>query len=425
MSPLVVLLSTIMSSPAQAFCGTYVGGAGGTPTNQTSHVVMVRQGNRTTLTLAGDAQGVAPSFGMMVPVPGEVAHAELLDDLGLIARVDGYAGPRLVSYSCEELHGDGPSGALGGQQAVCGMAAEFARQELRSAILEGADGVLGDLMPASGRYEVDVLTPSSVSELGEWAGQRGWAMDEEAQQRMAPHIDRGGVVVTVSIALDQIRSGSVLLNPLQFAYTSEAMVVPVRLGAIGAVGIQDVVITVITDMADGAVGIANHPEFSVESECMWRDDGPSFDGFYEAQLAEGHDETGAGVAWTTEYVWAPAKCDPCPDEGPLAEDTLRSLGYEGAPGEAVLTRLRVRLDPQRVRDDLVLYPSGRVYQQQQRYILHDASLESDFPVCGEGWMPDPGSCDAPSSATPSPAGTPLLPLGGLLAGLGALLRRRC
>jgi hypothetical protein len=423
MSPLALLAASLFSSPVQAFCGTYVGGTGGAPTNQTSHVVMVRQGQRTTLTMAGDARGVSPSFGMMVPVPGEVSKAELLDDLDLVERVDSYAGPRLVSYSCEELHGFGASGG-GGQQAVCGMVASMAKDQLRSAILAEANGLLGDLVPGMGSYEVDVLAPSSVADLDDWAGLRGWSMDPEARALMAPHIDRGGGVVTVGVDLDEARFGGVMLKPLQIAYESDAMVVPVKLGAVGASGTQDLVITVITDMADGAVGIANHDEFAVETECMWRDEGPSFDAFYEDQITEGYQQGGDGVAWTTEYVWAPAKCDPCTDEGPLEEEVLRELGYDGNPGEAVLTRLRVRMDPERVQDDLVLYASGMSFQQQQRFILHDASLESDFPICGEGWAPDPGTCDDAAPVAPSPAGLPLLPLGGLVAGLGAMFRRR-
>ena len=424
MSPLALLAASLFSPPAQAFCGTYVGGADGAPTNQASHVVMVRQGRRTTLTMAGDARGLSPSFGMVVPVPGEVSKAELLDDLRLVERVDRYAGPRLVSYSCEELHGFGAGSGGSGQQAVCGMVAQLATDKLRSAILAEAHGLLGELVPGLGSYEVDVLAPSSVADLDDWAGTRGWSIDPDARALMAPHIDRGGGVVTVGVDLEEARYGGVLLKPLQIAYESDAMVVPVKLGAVGATGTQDLVITVITDMADGAVGISNHDEFAVESECMWRDEGPSFDAFYEDQLAEGWREGGDGVAWTTEYVWAPAKCDPCPDEGPLEEETLRELGYDGNPGEAVLTRLRVRMDPERVRDDLVLYASGMTGQQQQRYILHDASLEADFPICGEGWAPDPGSCDDVEPFAPAPAGLPLLPLGGLVAALGAVFRRR-
>ena len=423
MSPLLLLAASLVPSPAAAYCGTNVGGTGGTPTNEASHVVMVREGRQTTLTMAGDAHGVSPSFGMMVPVPGEVSRAELLEDMDLVRRVDQYAGPRLVSYSCEELHGFGMGGG-GGAQSVCGMVTTLAADELRSAILAEARGLLGDLVPGLGSYEVDVLAPSSVAELDDWAGTRGWTMDPGARALMAPHIDRGGRVVTVGVDLDEARHGGVLLRPLQIAYEADAMVVPVKLGAVGATGTQDLVITVISDVMDGAIGIANHDEFPVESECMWRDEGAPFGAFYEDQIALGYEESGEGVGWTTEYVWAPTDCDPCPEEGPLEEEVLRELGYEGEPGRAMLTRLRVRMDPERVQDDLVLYASGMGSQRQRRYILHDASLESDFPICGEGWAPDPGTCDDAAPAAPTPAGLPLLPLGGLVAGLGAIFRRR-
>ena len=39
------------------------------------------------------------------------------------------------------------------------------------------------------------------------------------------------------------------------------------------------------------------------------------------------------------------------------------------------------------------WPTHQQHRHQQRYILYNESLESDFPVCGEGYRDNPGTCE--------------------------------
>lgn len=415
--PLPPLLLALLTPAAHAFCGTYVGPAGAALTNQTSTMVVVREGARTTVTMAGDAAGDAAAFGMLVPVPGEVRDARLLDDLSLLDRVDRYAGPRLVSYTCDDLERQGVGAA------ACGAVTDRVRAMATAAALDTARGALGTLPLAQGGATLDVLGPGAVDA---WVADRGWELDPAARRLLEASLSDTSRLLAVSVDLDQGLASGQWLKPLQFSYDSDSLSLPIELGALHSPGIQDVVVHVITGPGQGAVAISNLPEFEVESECLVREEGGwgvGLDDFYADAVDDAFEHAGGEAAWTTEYTWAPAKCDPCPDEGPLDVEVLRDLGYEGDPTQATLTRLRARFRPDAARGGLALYESGLTGTLQRRYIQHRPELESSFPICGEGWAPDPGEC-AVDTGAPAPAGLPALPGVALLALAGAATRRR-
>jgi hypothetical protein len=364
---------------------------------------------------------------MLVPVPGDVEDVEVLEDLTLIDRVDRYAGPRLVSLTCEDLAGaTGLGGASASTSFGCSGVARSIQDQLLREILDQVSGQLGlDLSFGAGDYDIEVLAPGPVEELGVWAAANGWALDPDAAGILARQVRHDTKYLAVKVDLDDgLPVGRQMLKPIRFSYHSDSFSLPIELGAAHAEEVQDVVLHVITDSWDGQVGVSNYPEFDVEAECLFRDEFEDFTEFYARQIKQGYHAVGGEAAWTTEYVWAPAKCDPCPEEGPLDEETLRAVGYEGDVGQATLTRIRARFHPEFVRGDLALYGSGLAGQQQLRYVLHDPALESDFPVCEEGWSLEPGSCDD-EPVDPMPAGGgPALPAGALAVALLTALRRK-
>ena len=52
-----------------SFCGFYVSKADGTLKNKTSQVILVRDGNKTVITMYNDFKGDPKDFAMVVPVP--------------------------------------------------------------------------------------------------------------------------------------------------------------------------------------------------------------------------------------------------------------------------------------------------------------------------------------------------------------------
>ena len=83
-----------LSSPAQAFCGFYVGKADTGLFNQASKVVLVRDGDRTVITMANDYRGEASVFAMVIPVPTPIERDQIhVAEPALIEHLDAYTAP--------------------------------------------------------------------------------------------------------------------------------------------------------------------------------------------------------------------------------------------------------------------------------------------------------------------------------------------
>ncbi len=415
------VLSMAMPTSADAFCGAYLGSAEAPLTNTTSTVVYVRQGNRNTITMANDIRGGMQSFTMLIPVPGSVTAEDVrVVEPGVVSRVETYAAPRLVEYTCDDLHGTGDL-----DKAVCGCVTDAIRDLAASAALDFLPGLLDQLDVGFGRYEVSTLGAESRDAFDAWAAAEGLFVPPGAADLFEDYLESGASFVSVKVDLDSVMSGGVLLKPIQFSYESDAMSLPIQLGTINAGGAQDVILHVITD-SGGPVGISNYSEFTVEGDCMFDDSGVgSFSTFYDDQYSEAWEDNGGEAGWLAEYVWAPSACDPCTGGGPLSESALNDVGFVGDPNNAVITRLHMRYNPSAVSGDLMLYDMGRhgFAQHQQRYILYKPALESDFPICGEGFAENPGSCEDDSGGAPTYIGS-VVPVGFLIALGGVAVGRR-
>src|SRR5687767_886610 len=97
----VALLTMVAwSAPTlMAFCGFYVAKADTKIFNQASQVVLVRDGNRTVLTMVNDFQGSMKEFALVVPVPTFLKREQIhVGDKALVDHLDAYSAPRLVEY---------------------------------------------------------------------------------------------------------------------------------------------------------------------------------------------------------------------------------------------------------------------------------------------------------------------------------------
>ncbi|MEO1363198.1 MAG: DUF2330 domain-containing protein [Pseudomonadota bacterium] len=88
---------------ADAFCGFYVAKADGSLYNQSSKVVFVRDGRKSTITMSSDYRGAASDFAMIVPTP-RVLRRDKIDtvDAEIVTHLDSYTAPRLVEYFDED-----------------------------------------------------------------------------------------------------------------------------------------------------------------------------------------------------------------------------------------------------------------------------------------------------------------------------------
>src|SRR5438093_3997882 len=98
LSPVLLLwaLSTLWPPAAHSFCGFYVASGDAKLFNHASQVVLVRDQDRTVLTMANDFKGEPKEFAIVVPVPTVLEKGQIhVGDRALIDHLDAYSAPRL------------------------------------------------------------------------------------------------------------------------------------------------------------------------------------------------------------------------------------------------------------------------------------------------------------------------------------------
>ena len=400
---------------AHAFCGTYVAGADSTIYNRASAVALVRQDGRTTLSMANDVQGDFADFALVVPVPTVLTEDDIhVLDGALFDALDRYSQPRLVEYLCEDFEeADADSDTDSDSDTDTDLDTDSVNVE--------AEYIVGE-------YEVVILSAQQSEGLVQWLNTNGYAVPETSTALLAEYLDGGSYFFAAKVGTGAgVRPGDTL-SPLQVSYESEVFVLPIRLGTLNSEGVQDLVIYALNEADDGALGIMNYPEVSVEDNCM----APPSSDFSElvAGLFDDAYASKEGAVWAREYSWGEGKCDPCSGTPPAPVD-FATLGYDlDEGGSPHFTRLHVRYTPEEAHSDLGLYATGRSYIDQLWYVQYNPYLQDRWPICGQGWLDDPQTCDdldppaarSPTSRCASGPGPAALWLAGLL--LAATLRPR-
>ncbi|HJN72697.1 MAG TPA: DUF2330 domain-containing protein [Myxococcota bacterium] len=491
----ISLVLAALSPRAEAFCGTYIGQAGADLTNSASQLAIARQNGRTTLTMVNDYEGELSDFAFVIPVPSDLQPEDVrVVETHLVRTVEVYSGPRLVQYECADYGGwerietkstKGhtplfalPFATLGGcsdstmansDMGMGGSVAAVPSDEADSAVTVEAEF-------AAGEYEFVLVSADDGEGLMSWLDANGYSVGEHAEEVLGSYIASGSSFLAAKVSLEAVPAGMTNLSPIQISYMSEGFSLPIRLGTLNSGGEQDLIVYTVTPYEDGQVGIANYPRAVIDDECLLRtDEWDSFADYYNHQFDLAFEESD-GFTWVAEYGWAVTpswmqpgatsfKCDPCPapelfpsgaptqapgeDYDPLPDETIEALGFRldreqsndtgwwGIAPEFYVSRIHMRYTPEAVDQDLVLYTSGLYSNDQIRFIDYAPYLEDQFPICGEGWAPDPGSCEygpapdpkwglipmAGCSTLAASSGTGLAGLAGLL-GFALLSRRR-
>ncbi|MGB8432820.1 MAG: DUF2330 domain-containing protein [Burkholderiales bacterium] len=384
----LTLSCTLNAPSALAFCGFYVGKADANLFNEASQVVMVRDGDRTTITMRNDYQGDLQEFAMVVPVP-EVLPEESIKvvDNVLFDRIDAYSAPRLAEYydanPCHPLR-ERKNGLIGrAPQALAMDAAKSKVEEDRGVTVE-AEYTIGE-------YDVVILSAKESNGLETWLRENGYRIPAGAAHALAPYIrqDLKFFVAKVNLA-EQAKTGSAYLRPMQFSFRTGKFMLPIRLGMLNAHGPQDLVLWVLT--RTGRVESTNyrtvHLPANMDIPTYVKGD---FRTFYKA-LFDTQAKRAEYRVLFTEYVWNMSWCDPCA-ANPLTPAELRGLGVEwvtSGGGRApraqpvMLTRLHVRYTDATFPEDLVFQETKDRTNYQARYVLrHPAKVAPDAcPAAG-------------------------------------------
>ena len=428
---------------AYAFCGAYIAEDGQELANRASRMVIARDGDATTLSMFNDVHGDATEFALVIPVPQgfDEDNIRLADHL-LLDKIDAYTSPRRVTYTCEDFYtnvdraaistkatvgndpldtgldtGGGTSASSSSSPSGCGFSGSSSSDASTwfegdastddswdddPAWVDTATGTVVEEEFELGEYTAFVLDPKDGDGLQGWLDTYGFTPDPATGDALSEHIDDGSWFLALKVDAERIERTDGFLSALQIGYRTQALALPIKLGAASSAGVQDLSIVVVAADSAGQYGISNYVQRDApDDECMAQLGDQSFYEWYEDRFTEaiaisadpleleGVDDLG----WITEYSWGQGKCDPCTEAGPLYDHEVEALGYGGVTNYEGyrVTRLRLRYTPGGVSSDLVLYGSQIQEDTQLRYVEHSWELESLLPVC-VGEVDDPGQC---------------------------------
>ena len=373
-------LAVAAAPPAAAFCGFYVAKADTDLFNQASKVVLVRDGDRTVLTMSNDYSGTAEEFAVVVPVPTFLEREQIhVGNQAVIDHLDAYTAPRLVEYY------DGNPCERRRYEAMQRLPAAAEREMSDAAGRAKSLGVTIEATYTVGEYDVLILSAEQSDGLVTWLEENGYRIPSGAEEVVGSYLKQGMRFFVARVNLEeQKRLGYSFLRPLQIAFESRKFMLPIRLGTVNAKGPQELFVFALT--RNGRVETTNYRTVRLPTDNelpLFVEDefGDFYRDMFSRQVAE-HDMRAVFL----EYAWDMAWCDPCAAD-PLTASELRELGVfwieGGGPGETTLrrptpqpqaqnvfvTRLHLRYDGEHFPQDLQFQATGDRSNFQGRYVL--------------------------------------------------------
>ena len=372
---LAAAVTVAVATTAQAFCGFYVARADTSLFNKASQVVLVRDENRTVITMANDFEGDVDDFAVVIPVPTKIEREQInVGDRAIVQHLDAYTAPRLVEY-----HDPDPCMRYERYK----MSSDSALPQ--SAVLEEsrtAARSLGVTIEASytvGEYDILILSAEDSGGLIRWLKKNDYRLPRGAEKVVDSYLKQDMRFFVAKVNLEeQSKLGYQYLRPLQIAYESNKFMLPIRLGTLNAKGKQELYVYALT--RSGRVETTNYRTVKLPSNM----DVPEFvqgefAEFYRDMFAKQVEAENERAVFL-EYAWDMAWCDPCAAD-PLSTQELRKLGVfwvgdqigrriAPMPAQDVfVTRLHVRYDSEHFPEDLVFQETGDRQNYQGRYVI--------------------------------------------------------
>ena len=383
LSSTAIVSALAFGLPAAAFCGFYVAKADTDLFNESSKVVLVRDGDRTVITMANDYQGDPTEFAMVIPVPTVITKEQVhISKASILDHLDAYTAPRLVEYfdsdPCVVYERREMMMKSGGMAPAPVMAMEDSANALGVTIEESF---------SVGEYDILILSATESDGLQTWLKDNGYKIPDGADKVLKSYIKQDMKFFVAKVNLEQkAKIGGEMLRPIAVAFESPKFMLPIRLGTVNSKGSQDLFVYALTKK--GRVETTNYRTQKIASDkelpVFVKD---KFGDFYTSMYTESaRKEGGHGVFM--EYAWDMGWCDPCAAD-PLSREQLQELGVfwldeRGGPEKpqfrrpmpqaqnVFVTRLHVRYDADSFPEDLKFHQTGDRSNFQGRYIMRHA-----------------------------------------------------
>ncbi|MDJ0748804.1 MAG: DUF2330 domain-containing protein [Woeseiaceae bacterium] len=374
------IVTVFAATTANAFCGFYVAKADTSLFNRASQVVLVRDGNRTIITMANDFEGEARDFAVVIPVPTMIERGQInVGDRAVIEHLDAYTAPRLVEY-----HDPDPCQAYWRLEGMASNDAAMPASENELRKSARSRGVTIDARYTVGEYDILILSAKQSGGLINWLNENGYKIPRGAKRVVDSYLKQDMRFFVAKVNLEeQAKLGYQYLRPIQVAYESNKFMLPIRLGTLNAKDKQELYVYALT--RTGRVETTNYRTVKMPSNVEIPEfvDG-EFADFYRAMFDRQTRKENERAVFL-EYAWDMAWCDPCAAD-PLSRTELKSLGVfwlgddrgnrkptvQPLAQNVFVTRLHVRYDADHFPEDLMFQETGDRQNFQGRYVIRRA-----------------------------------------------------
>ena len=388
LSTLILLITAVQT---QAFCGFYVAKAGSELFNNKSEIILVRDGQRTTITMSNDFNGNVKDFAMVVPVPNVLERNDIrMVNRNIFSTLDAYSAPRLVEYY---------------DQNPCYSYKDKVVRTFDSSIpppqiLEVAEdteeedyGVTIEAQYDVDEYTILILSATESKGLKTWLVKNGYKVPGKAESVLEPYIKDNLKFFVVKVNLNKynIQQNGGFLRPIQITVSSERFMLPIRLGMANSRGEQDMIVYAFTKT--GRVESTNYRTVKAPTgnkiPTFVKDRFGDFyrDVFKVAHRRENSTALFLEYAWNVTPSWGGMKCDPCVGNPPYFTDlTVAGVSWANTTAPVFFTRLHVRYTQDQFPEDLFFQETPNKEHFQSRYVLtHSATGQTQCNEASEYW----------------------------------------
>jgi hypothetical protein len=371
----------VIAGPASAFCGFYVAQADTKMFNHSSKVILARDGQQTSITMASDYEGKPSEFALVVPVPSFIEKSQIsVVDTKTIDHLDSFTQPRLVQYFDEDPCAPPfPEAVLAYRTAgIRAATAVPAPQPTAYA------GVKVEAQYDVAEYDISILSAEQSDGLIRYLTDNGYKIPAGAEPVASSYIKQKMHFFVAKVNVKRMNDlGRSYLKPLQVRYETAKFMLPLRLGTVNSNGPQDLTVYALT--RKGRVEASNYRNIKVPSDIdvplfVAKDFPNVYKAAFDRAVAR---ESMHGVF--TEYAWDMGWCDPCAAP-PMSNTEMSELGAQWVPGkpnspagnmlpvpmpaQGYVTRLHVRYDAQSFPEDLNFIETSDHESFQARYVMH-------------------------------------------------------
>ncbi|MEX1001414.1 MAG: DUF2330 domain-containing protein [Crocinitomicaceae bacterium] len=405
---LIALLVSSLAVKTLSFCGFYVAKADAKLFNKTSQIILVRDGNKTTVTMSNDFKGDVNDFAMVVPVPSILQRDDIrVVPTELFGKLDAYSGPRLVEY-----YDENPCTVYDNVDYYLNEDASYMPRMAKSSMSSERDKDLGVTIEAKysvEEYDILILSAKESTGLKTWLLENEYKIPETAEEVLEPYIKNNMKFFVVKVNAEKLNEMSGVgnlnkyiddpalkevknLRPLQITYESDKFMLPIRLGMANSDGEQDMIVYAFTKK--GRVECTNYRTTKIPTnENIPLFVRQKFGKFYVDLFEKAHGEEDKEAifleyAWNISPQFTGMKCDPCVGPPPIYSDLVKA-GVDWAintnnqaSSEVFFTRLHLRYSRETHPQDLQFHVTPNKEHFQARYILTNPA-SGDFS-CDEG-----------------------------------------